>query len=127
MAGWGGAFPKKFRTSGRLLTFTLGGKATPLTRAAARRVTAIPNTASAADIAAGAKLFDSYCVRCHGGATVLPELPRSSPSVLNGLDRILDGAMVERGMPRFPEFDKVMTGQLRAYLLDERRKLAASQ
>jgi hypothetical protein len=28
-------------------------------------------------------------------------------------------------MPRFAEFDKTMTAALRAYLLDERRKLAA--
>jgi hypothetical protein len=47
--------------------------------------------------------------------------------VLNGLEKILDGALVERGMPRFPEFDKAMTAQLRGYLLDERNKLAAQQ
>jgi hypothetical protein len=29
-------------------------------------------------------------------------------------------------MPRFAEFDKAMTAQLRGYLLDERRKLAAA-
>ena len=80
---------------------------------------------SATDIAAGQKLYATYCVRCHGGATVLPDLRRSAPSVLNGLDKILDGAMVERGMPRFAEFDKAMVAQLRGYLLDERRKLVA--
>jgi len=126
MAGWGGAFPKKFRSYGRLLTFALGGTASPLTRAAPRRVTALPNPASATDIAAGQKLFATYCVRCHGGATVLPDLRRSAPNVLNGLEKILDGAMVERGMPRFPEFDKAMVAQLRGYLIDERRKLAAA-
>jgi quinohemoprotein ethanol dehydrogenase len=127
MAGWGGAFPKKFRSYGRLLTFALGGTASPLTRAVPRRVTALPNTASAAAIASGQKLFAAYCVRCHGGATVLPDLRRSAPSVLNGLEKILDGAMVERGMPRFAEFDKAMVAQLRGYLLDERQKLAAAQ
>ncbi|MBM3808386.1 MAG: PQQ-dependent dehydrogenase, methanol/ethanol family [Acidimicrobiia bacterium] len=125
MAGWGGAFPKKFRSVGRLLTYRIGGDAKPPVRTADRPVTAIPSTASAADIAAGAKLFNTYCVRCHGGATVLPDLRRSTPGILNGLDKVLDGAMVERGMPRFAEFDRAMTGQLRAYLLDERRKLAA--
>src|SRR5262245_9935269 len=55
MAGWGGAFPKKFRSYGRLLTFALGGTAAPLTRSAPRRVTALPNPASAADIGAGQK------------------------------------------------------------------------
>jgi quinohemoprotein ethanol dehydrogenase len=126
MAGWGGAFPKKFRSYGRLLTFTVGGKVAPLTRSAPRRVTALPSTASAADIAAGQKLYATYCVRCHGGATVLPDLRRSAPGVLNGLEKILDGAMVERGMPRFAEFDQAMTAQLRGYLIDERRKLVAA-
>jgi quinohemoprotein ethanol dehydrogenase len=125
MAGWGGAFPKKFRSVGRLLTFAIGGSATPLTRIAPRRVTAIPSTASAADVSAGAKIFNTYCQRCHGGATVLPDLRRSTPAVLSGLEKILDGSMVERGMPRFAELDKSAVGQLRAYLLDERRKLAA--
>ena len=27
---------------------------------------------------------------------------------MNGLEKILDGALVERGMPRFAEFDKAM-------------------
>ena len=127
MAGWGGAFPKKFRSVGRLLTFAIGGTATPLTRIAPRRVTAIANTATAADISAGAKIYGTYCVRCHGGATVLPDLRRSTPSVLSALEKILDGSMVERGMPRFAELDKPAVGQLRAYLLDERRKLAAER
>jgi quinohemoprotein ethanol dehydrogenase len=126
MAGWGGAFPKKFQSYGRVLTFAIGGTAPPLTRLASRRVTAIPNTASAADIAAGQRLFATYCVRCHGGATVLPDLRRSTPSMLNGLEKILAGALVERGMPQFAEFDKAMIAQLRGYLLDERRKLATT-
>jgi quinohemoprotein ethanol dehydrogenase len=127
MAGWGGAFPKKFRSYGRLLTFALGGKAAPLTRTAMRPVTAIANTATPEQIASGEKLYNAYCVRCHGGATVLPDLRRSAPSVLNSLDKVLDGAMVERGMPRFAEFDRTMIAALRGYLLDERRKLAAEK
>lgn len=127
MAGWGGAFPKKFRSVGRLLTYAIGGKATPLTPIAPRRVTAIANNASAAEIAAGSKIYTTYCSRCHGGATVLPDLRRSTPSVLNGLEKILDGSLVERGMPRFAELDRRAVAQLRGYLLDERRKLAAEQ
>jgi quinohemoprotein ethanol dehydrogenase len=127
MAGWGGAFPKKFRSAGRLLTYAIGGNATPPLPKLPRRVTALPNAASAADIAAGGKIYSTYCARCHGGATVLPDLRRSTPAVLNGLERILDGSMVERGMPRFAELDKPAVAQLRGYLLDERRKLAASE
>jgi quinohemoprotein ethanol dehydrogenase len=124
MAGWGGAFPKKFRSVGRLLTYAIGGTGTPMTRIAPRRVTALPNNASAADIAAGAKIYSTYCARCHGGATVLPDLRRSTPAVLNGLEKILDGSMVERGMPRFAELDRTAVQQLRGYLLNERRLLA---
>lgn len=127
MAGWGGAFPKKFRSVGRIVTYAIGGTASPLTRLQTRRVSAMANTASAGDIAAGQKLFNTYCQRCHGGATVLPDLRRSTPGILNGLEKILDGSMVERGMPRFAEFDRAMIGQLRGYLIDERRKLAAEQ
>ncbi|HUQ86589.1 MAG TPA: PQQ-dependent dehydrogenase, methanol/ethanol family [Vicinamibacterales bacterium] len=125
MAGWGGAFAKKHVSYGRLLTFAIGGTATLPSKPRPRTVTVIASTATPAQIAAGAKLYGTYCARCHGGATILPDLRRSTPAVINGLEQILDGALVERGMPRFAEFDKAMTAQLRAYLLDERRKLAA--
>ena len=127
MAGWGGAFPKKFRNVGRVLTYAIDGTAVPPLRAAPRRITAVASHANAEDIAAGAKLYATYCVRCHGGATVLPDLRRSTTGVLNGLDKILAGAMVERGMPRFAEFDRTMTAQVRAYVLDERQKLIAEE
>jgi len=127
MAGWGGAFPKKHVSYGRLLTFAIGGTATLPSKPRPRTFTPIPNTATPQQIASGTKLFATYCARCHGDATLLPDLRRSTPAVLNGLDKILDGALAERGMPRFPEFDKTMIAELRAYLLDERRKLAASR
>ena len=127
MAGWGGAFTRRSRNYGRILTFAIGGKAAPLTRTALRRVTAIPSNASQADIAAGAKIYAAYCVRCHSTATVLPDLRRSTPAVLNGLEKIVHDGFVDRGMPAFPEIDKTMVAQLRAYLLDERKKLAAQQ
>ena len=127
MAGWGGAFPKKHVSYGRLLTFALGGTATLPSRPRPRTVRPIASTATPQQITAGAKLYDTYCVRCHGGGTILPDLRRATPLVLNGLDKILDGSLVERGMPRFAEFDRPMVRDLRAYLLDERRKLAAGQ
>jgi len=71
--------------------------------------------------------FNTYCVRCHGGATILPDLRRSTPAVLSGLEKILDGALLERGMPRFGELDRAAVGELRAYLLEERKKLAAQR
>ena len=76
---------------------------------------------------AGAKIFNTYCMRCHGGATILPDLRRSTPGTYTALDKILDGSLVDRGMPRFAELDTAAIAELRAYLLDERRKLAAQK
>jgi len=90
-------------------------------------VTAIANAAPPEQIAAGAKLFTTYCARCHGGATVLPDLRRSTPAVYRSYERILlEGALSERGMPRFEYLDRPAVAALRAYLLDQRRKLAAA-
>ena len=125
MAGWGGAFTRRSRNFGRLLTYTIGGSAKPLERTAARRVTAIPSHATPAQVASGAKLFETYCVRCHSNATVLPDLRRSAPTVLQGLEKVLvNGALADRGMPAFDYLDKNAIAELRAYLLDERRKIA---
>ena len=126
MAGWGGAFSKKARTYGRLLTFAIGGTAEIPARPQPRRATVIASTAKPEDIAAGSKLFATYCARCHGGATILPDLRTSSAGVYSGLEKILAGSMADRGMPSFQEFnlDSRAVAELRAYLLDERRKLA---
>ena len=123
MAGWGGAFSRKARSYGRLLTFAIGGTAALPNRPRPRTVTAIASNATPEAITAGGKIFNTYCVRCHGGATVLPDLRRSSAGVYSGLEKILDGSLVERGMPRFAELDKAAVAALRAYLLDERKKL----
>ena len=125
MAGWGGAFSKKARSYGRLLTFAIGGTAALPSRPRPRTVTAIAHSGTPTQIAAGAKIFNTYCARCHGGATILPDLRRSQPGIYTGLEKILDGSLADRGMPRFAELDKAAIAELRAYLLDERRKLAA--
>ena len=102
MAGWGGAFPKKAVSYGRLLTFTIGGTAHAAgAAAAAHRDRDCQHRHAANRSPRARKLFNTYCVRCHGGATILPDLRRSTPAVLAGLEKILDGALVERGMPRF--------------------------
>ena len=124
MAGWGGAFSKKARSYGRLLTYAIGGTASLPNRPRPRTVMAIAHSGTPEQIAAGAKIFNTYCVRCHGGATVLPDLRRSTPGTYTALEKILDGSLAERGMPRFAELDKAAVAELRAYLLDERRKLA---
>ena len=124
MAGWGGAFSKKARSYGRLLTYTIGGTASLPNRPRPRTVTAIAHSGTPQQVAAGAKIFSTYCARCHGGATILPDLRRSTSGTYTALEKILDGSLAERGMPRFAELDKPAIAELRAYLLDERRKLA---
>ena len=37
---------------------------------------------------------------------MLPDLRRSTSGIYAGLDKILDGSLVERGMPRFEDLDK---------------------
>lgn len=127
MAGWGGAFSKKARSYGRLLTYTIGGSASLPNRPRPRVVTAIAHSGTPQQIAAGSKIFNTYCARCHGGSTILPDLRRSTPGTYAALEKILDGSLVERGMPRFAELDKAAIAELRAYLLDERRKLGAEK
>ena len=127
MAGWGGAFSKKARSYGRLLTFAIGGTAALPSRPRPRTVTAITHSGTPQQIAAGARIFNTYCARCHGGATILPDLRRSTPGTYTALEKILDGSLADRGMPRFAELDKAAIAELRAYLLDERRKLAAEK
>ena len=58
MAGWGGAFSKKARSYGRLLTFAIGGTAALPSRPRPRTVTAIAHSGTPQQIAAGAKIFD---------------------------------------------------------------------
>ncbi len=125
MAGWGGAFARRARTTGRLLTFVLDGKAPLPPRPRPRPATVIASGARPEEIAAGAKLYATHCQRCHGGATVLPDLRTSSPAIYGSYEKILiDGALAERGMPRFEYLDGAAVAALRAYVLDERRKLA---
>ena len=126
LVGWGGAFARRARAPGKLLTFALDGTAALPPRPAPRPVTAIANPARPDEIAAGAKLFTTYCARCHGGSTVLPDLRRSSPGVYQSYERILlEGALAERGMPLFDYLDCPAVAALRVYLLDERAKLVA--
>jgi mono/diheme cytochrome c family protein len=128
MAGWGGAFVRKARTEGRLLTFAVGGTAALPPRPEPRRATTLANNARPEEIAAGAKLFATHCARCHGGATILPDLRTSSPAIYTSYEKILiDGALAERGMPRFEYLDRAAVAALRAYVLDERRKLAEAR
>jgi mono/diheme cytochrome c family protein len=126
MAGWGGAFARGYRSRGRILTFALGAGVALETRPLPRQAAAIPFESTSDEMARGARLFATYCGRCHGGATILPDLRTSPPGVYAIYENILlEGSLAERGMPAFAHLTPADVNALKAFVLDGRRKLAA--
>ncbi|MBX9591164.1 MAG: PQQ-dependent dehydrogenase, methanol/ethanol family [Hyphomonadaceae bacterium] len=144
-AGWGGAAPTVVGeivldaakgTFNRVLTFKLGAKAElPPLKTAARVLDPPPATAPAEKIAEGKRLYQTYCMMCHGDTAVsggmVPDLRYSA--TLASADAwksiVLDGTMVKNGMIAFARHlkaDDVET--LRAYIVqrahDEKKRLA---
>jgi quinohemoprotein ethanol dehydrogenase len=118
MAGWGGSYAMaggtraaasgNIRNVSRLLVFNLDGKAAlPADEGSTALVLdPPPSTADAATIAAGAKLFNTYCVVCHGSGAVsggaVKDL-RASPFLASPawFDVVRGGAMKDIGMASF--------------------------
>jgi quinohemoprotein ethanol dehydrogenase len=108
----------------RLLSFVLDGKATlpPSAPPTFVQVLAAPDfKVDAAKAEAGAREYRA-CLLCHGTAAIAggnaPDL-RASPVVLSaeGFAAIVrDGALVERGMPRYAELADTQLEALRHYL-----------
>jgi quinohemoprotein ethanol dehydrogenase len=123
MAGWGGAFVPRYRSGGRIYTFSLNGATPAPSRPAPAPPTPIAFTPDAAAIAQGATLFQRQCARCHNPGTTAPDLRRSAPGAYDALGAILlKGSLVGRGMPPFRLSDGEVEA-LRQYLLDQRRRL----
>jgi quinohemoprotein ethanol dehydrogenase len=109
----------------RILAFRLDGGETPVPPElpAAGPIPEPPaQTATAADIAAGATLFGGYCGSCHSNfqPSPVPDLRRSSmvreaaafASVVRG------GALQKRGMPSFDDLiTEAQAEQIRAHLI----------
>jgi mono/diheme cytochrome c family protein len=138
MAGWGGAFALTGgsvglpATPGRLLTFALNGKLQLPVIAAKQPAppAAIELKASAETLAKGGDLFARNCAVCHGlaalgGGGVLPDLRYSSPTTFNSFQKIvLDGALVNEGMPAFKHSMNTDDVQaIRAYVISRRNEL----
>jgi alcohol dehydrogenase (cytochrome c)/quinohemoprotein ethanol dehydrogenase len=134
--GWGGAFGlaagelalKSHIASNppRILVYTLGGTATlPALAAASPKVLdPPPDIASAATVAAGKKLYHTFCSNCHGdsatGSGVLPDLRYSSViKDARAMDVIVrQGSLQENGMIAFKdEVSPQDLEQIRAYVV----------
>lgn len=119
--GWKyGAQPRQ------LLTFALDGKAVlPPSAPRDMKVHALDKPSlkiNAADVAAGHGLFIA-CAACHGLNLVSPGAPapdlRESQIALDpdGLWTVIhDGTLMDRGMPRFPMFNRTQVMQIFAYI-----------
>jgi quinohemoprotein ethanol dehydrogenase len=146
MAAWGGGgYPYVPRYSaaykrgnqGRLLVFKLGGGAVPIPAELPPLEVAGPPPAqlpgvTPATIAKGQGLFFSVgCALCHSNQhrSITPDLRRMSPEVHKAFnDIVLNGALVQNGMPRW---DDAMTeadaNALHAWLIAEQAKVRADE
>jgi quinohemoprotein ethanol dehydrogenase len=123
MAGWGGAFVPRYRSKGLLYTFALNGPEPSPVRPSQTTSAPIAFQATPAQIASGREMFEAQCARCHNPGTSAPDLRRLAADTYEALPNILQkGALTGRGMPIFRITDAEVAA-LRAFLLDERRKL----
>jgi alcohol dehydrogenase (cytochrome c)/quinohemoprotein ethanol dehydrogenase len=135
LAGWGGTYPLvpgivsmksgNLKNISRVLVFKLNGtaKLPPVPPAAPKVLNPPPDTADAATIKRGFKLFVHYCSNCHGDAAVsggeTPDL-RYSPLLSSDswFDVVLGGVLKDNGMV---SWSKVMTREdadaVRAYVI----------
>jgi len=122
----------------RLLTFRLGGTAKlPPTAPYDETVHAIDDPSirlDPAQVAAGATLFNGACSGCHGkdaesSGAPGPDLRESGIA----LDRaalwtvLHDGALLARGMPRYPQFTEEQAGQIHQFIRDRARAVPAAR
>jgi len=133
MAAWGGAgwfIPHesdaayKYGNAGRLLVFRLDGGATPKPEPLPPIQAAPPpppQLGTAAQIAHGAILFDSFCADCHANMARAgtPDLTRLDPGVHAAFDAIvLGGALKDQGMPQWDDvLSKSDAHDIHAYLI----------
>jgi quinohemoprotein ethanol dehydrogenase len=116
----------------RLLTFRLDGTAKlPPTAPYDETVHPVDDPAIklvAADVAAGATLFNLNCSGCHGKDTESsgapgPDLRESAlamdPAAMWSV--LHDGALLSSGMPRFPAFSKAQVGQIQQFIRERAR------
>jgi quinohemoprotein ethanol dehydrogenase len=135
LAGWGGGYAvtggdlvKKSgneRNISRILAFELDGtaKLPPLPVERARVLSPPAQTANAATIDRGRKLYGRYCVGCHGFDAVsgglVPDLRYSGFLASKGwFEIVLGGALKKEGMVSFTQvLDRQKADAIRAYII----------
>jgi quinohemoprotein ethanol dehydrogenase len=137
--GWNFWFPENIAfTNGnanRILAFKLGGGATPKPEPLPP-VAPLPEppaqVGTAADIAAGAKLFAANCGSCHGNAprSPVPDLRRSGV-VRDGAafqQVVRGGSLTARGMPAWDDLlTEAEVTQIHAYVVSTAREGYAAE
>ncbi|MBW4709194.1 PQQ-dependent dehydrogenase, methanol/ethanol family [Roseobacter sp. YSTF-M11] len=113
--GWGGVYGMMQRATdkvgpGRVYTFKVGGKSAPPDTVSTERLELVSGVPYDPDhVGDGLAIYVSNCLFCHGVPGVnnggaVPNLGYSAPEVLtNAKDIVLDGAMVQGGMPAFAD------------------------
>jgi len=117
---------------GRIIALKLGGPRPPLPPLVADPPLPLPPPRSpdTTQLAAGAILYNRFCIRCHVfGRGVLPDLRRMEPSTHAIFDAIvLHGAYAPKGMGRFD--DVVSTDDaaaIHAYIIDQAWQLTEAR
>ncbi len=115
-------------TSGRLLTFRIGGDAKlpmPMEKQKVQKPPAMPDVDDEI-LARGSRLYSELCARCHGTGVVasggIPDLRHMSPETHSRFDDIvIRGAYVSIGMPHFQEelADHTDLSALHAYVIEQ--------
>jgi mono/diheme cytochrome c family protein len=86
---------------------------------------------TAADIAAGARLFGANCASCHSNAwpAPIPDLRRSAAATHAAFHEIvLHGALQPMGMPRWDDvLDEKKVDQIHAYIISVARAAYAGE
>ena len=145
LAGWGGGYAilggelgKKSgnqRNISRILAFKLGGTASlPAVPVEPARVLNPPvQTANAAMIDSGRKLYGRYCVGCHGSDVVSgglnPDLRYSGYLGNNGwFEIVLGGALKKEGMVSFRQvLDHQTAAAIRSYVIQRATEAKAGE
>jgi quinohemoprotein ethanol dehydrogenase len=145
LAGWGGVFPLAageialkagpIRNVSRMLAFKIGGQASlpPLPEIEKPVLHPPPATASAADVARGAEMYQRYCAMCHGdvavSGNVLPDLRYSSTLANDSWFQIVLGGLLKpNGMVSFEkELSRHDAEAIRAYVIARANQSMAAE